>query len=81
MRDIVHLGSEGHTYNFGVGDVLSDGSMVVRIDHERGDLHTARATWWRRAWYGARSRLRGVWWTLRCWAWDALDWMRGPDDS
>lgn len=55
-----------------VGDRLAgtgSGEIVTRIDHEHGEVHFQRATWWRRAWYGLRAWLRHAWWWLRCtWA-------------
>ncbi len=55
--------------NFAVGDRLSTGEMVVAVDHEHGELTTAPATWWRRAWHWCRAQRRHAGWWLRCtWA-------------
>ena len=64
--------------NFLKGDVLNTGEIVVRVDGY--SIETRPATWWRRAWYGARGLMRGAWWRIKCFAHDAActvgEWLR-----
>jgi len=74
-RITFHDPSECHL--FCVGDLVSgSGSeIVVRVDHEQGEIVTAPATRIRRAWYWCRAQVKQAWWWIRCtWA-DARVWL------
>ncbi len=69
----ITLHNPGATHDFCIGDILSTiapgDRMVIGIDHDRGEIITVRATWWRRAWYSGRRKVNHAWWWVRCtWA-------------
>lgn len=56
---------------FSVGDRVSGAGseIVVAVRPERCEITTAPATWWRRAWYWSRARVRLTrWWLRSAWA-------------
>lgn len=69
--------------NFCLGDHLNDGSIVIGIDVDRGEIHTRPATWHRRLFWWARGWIRYVAWLAHChWCdfkeWCSQQWERVP---
>lgn len=69
MRARITFTNPADVHMFGVGDRVSGGSIVVKIDHGGSAITIAPATWWRVVWYWCREQVKHAWWWTRCtWA-------------
>lgn len=50
---------------FARGDFISEGQIVLHVNHESGEITIGDATRWRRFWFGLRARSRHAWWWTR----------------
>jgi hypothetical protein len=73
-RDVITFFIPSELHNFCLGDRLSNDSIVVGKDLDRGQLLTLPATWYRRLFWWARGWARHTIWLARCYWCDFKEW-------
>lgn len=71
--------SPGGSHLFARGDIVNDGQMVLRVDHERSQITVGKATWWRRARVWLRAKALDSWRWTACTVADGWEWLTRED--
>ena len=74
QRDVITFFSPADLHNFCLGDRLSNDSIVVGKDLDRGQLLTLPATWYRRLFWWVRGWAKHLVWMTRGFWWQLKDW-------